>query len=513
MCGILFSNRQKENKEKFKAALDLLDHRGPDNQSMIVEDMNYFGHTRLSIQDIYSRSNQPFYSKSGKLILIYNGEIYNSDELIKKHNLVLRTKSDTEVVIELYEKMGPKFLLEIEGMFAIIIYNIESNRLFYARDRLGIKPLYIYRDKLGVILSSEISSILELTNDYELGEIGLRQYKYLRTFFREHTIYKNIKSVEPGTYSMDNVTRKYWELNDNHKSKIEIDELDFLLSETVKRHLISDVPVGTFLSGGIDSTYIALKSNVQNSWCIGGPNKNEFMQAESNARLLNINHQNIEVSDEDFVNELRMLVSKRKEPVSVPNEVYISYACKTIVKTNKVVLSGEGADELFAGYNRIFEWSSQVEYFDIQQFAKLYSYGSIGDLEILEYSLEPFMKWEIPYLIVSSFMQISHLQGLLKRLDNATMQYGVEARVPYVDHKLVEELFGYPYFKKNVGGKSKGMLKSILEKYVLPEIANRDKIGFPVDVNSIFKHMNLPVFENDYDTWLNFNLELMGINE
>ncbi len=110
-------------------------------------------------------------------------------------------------------------------------------------------------------------------------------------------------------------------------------------------------------------------------------------------------------------------------------------------------------------------------------------------------------------------MQISHLQGLLKRLDNATMQYGVEARVPYVDHKLVEELFGYPYFKKNVRGKSKGMLKSILEKYVLPEIASRDKIGFPVDVNSIFKHMNLPVFENDYDTWLNFNLELMGINE
>jgi asparagine synthase (glutamine-hydrolysing) len=512
MCGILFTNCREISNQQFEKSLGLLSNRGPDHTKYVKIGNNLIGHTRLSIQDLNPRSNQPFYNKKGNLILTYNGELYNSSSLAKKHNLELQTTSDTEVIIELYEKLGPDFVKELDGMFAIIIYDILTKKIFYSRDRLGIKPLYIYKNKTGIILSSEISPILDLTNDREIDQIGLRQYKFLRTYFRNHTLYRNIHSVEPGTYTIDGKTQKYWELKLGDNSNFHQDELYFLLQEIIKKHLISDVPIGSLLSGGIDSAVILAISGAHNSWCIGSELENEFKEAQDIAKSMNSNHTNIEVSSNEFIEVSRELIQKRQEPVTVPNEVYVSYACKQISQVNKVILSGEGADELFAGYSRLYDWSTSGKGFNIIEFSKLYSYGINQDLEILEYVLEPHMKWSNPYLIVSSFMQVAHLHGLLKRLDSATMMRGVEARVPYVDHILVEKLFGVDYIHKKMSGQSKGLLRSIASKLFSKEIANREKLGFPVNVNKIFNEVGLPTYKSNYETWTNFNLNALGLD-
>ena len=511
MCGVLFTNCKEISTRQFEKSLKLLSNRGPDHIKYVKIDNKLIGHTRLSIQDLNPRSNQPFYNKKGNLILTYNGEIYNSASLAKKFNLELQTTSDTEVIIELYEKLGPDFVRELEGMFAIIIYNTETQKVFYSRDRLGIKPLYISKKKSGIILSSEISPILDLTNDREIDQIGLRQYKFLRTYFRNHTLYRNVQSVEPGTYTIDGNTVKYWELNLENNHVFSQEELHLLLQETIQKHLISDVPIGALLSGGIDSAVILAISRAKNSWCIGSKYDNEFKEAQDIADLVKSNHTNIEVSSDEFIEVSRELIQKRQEPITVPNEVYVSFACRQISQVNKVILSGEGADELFAGYSRLYDWGSSSKEFNILEFSKLYSYGINEDLEILEYVLEPHMKWGNPYVIVSSFMQIAHLHGLLKRLDSATMMRGVEARVPYVDHILVEKLFGVDYHFKKMSGRSKGLLRSIASKMVSEEIANREKVGFPVNVNKIFGELGLPTFESNYESWMNFNLNALGV--
>jgi len=511
MCGILFSNCDKVTDNDFIQSLDLLKFRGPDVNPLHYFKDNYkLGHTRLKIIDVDNRSNQPLFSENKRYAIIFNGEIYNYLELKAKFNLPTVTESDTEVLLLLYSMLGKEMLHHLNGMFSCVIYDLVNNTFFVARDRLGVKPLYYSVIGNQFIFSSEIAPILKLTNNYEVDSYGLRQYKKLRTFFNNRTIYKYISVFPAGCYMQDNIINKYWELNIDPKEDPCDEELYELLNSSVKYRCISDVPVGCYLSGGLDSTittFLADKYiNDLHTWTIGFDGENEFDFGRVAANKFNTKHHEVGITNNEFIDLAKYMVSIRKEPLSVPNEVLIYKMTLEAKKYNTVVISGEGADELFFGYDRIFRWASSSQW-DVNEFNKLYSYGASDDIEIVEDALSPFIKYDSCLNIVSAFFQTAHLHGLLRRLDFATMLASVEGRTPFVDYRIVERLAGVDFNYKLNNNIVKSPLKRLFNNSIPEEIINRPKVGFPVPLKTIF-----PNSVNSMDEWFNFNLSLLNID-
>lgn len=510
MCGILFTNKGDIEKDRFSVALQSMHHRGPDAEPGVLTHKHMkLGHARLKILDLEDRSNQPFWSRDKRYVIIYNGEIYNYKELARQYNIKQSTTSDTEVVIELYAIMGAKMLDLLNGMFAMVILDTKTEDLFVARDRLGVKPLYYTDSGDDLTIASEISPILKLTDKTDFDEIGLRQYRKLRTFFNNRTAYSQIKSFPAGHYMFSGKLYRYWHLPEGYREPPEDDELRELIKSSVDYRCISDVPIGSFLSGGLDSTIIAGLASKPHTWTIGFTNSNEFCWANIAARDLNSVHAEVLIDELEFIELARKMIAERKEPLSVPNEVLL-YKMSADVKTkNTVILSGEGADELFYGYDRIFKWASTHKW-DLEEFSRLYSYGSNDDLEIVEDAVSPFMRLGNTIDIVSAFMQTAHLHGLLRRLDNSTMRHSVEARVPFVDYRLVERMAGTPISYRMANDIVKAPLKRIFTDIVPQEIIDRNKVGFPVPLNSIpFKKRQ---GGTAMDSWLNFNLDELGVS-
>jgi len=506
MCGILFTNDPNVDKKAFLDALHTMKHRGPDAPGGYVSYKdNQLGHNRLKIIDLNNRSNQPLKSKNGKYDIIFNGEIYNFDELAKKYKLEMITKSDTEVLLDLYILLGPKMLQELNGMFSLVIYNNQTSEIFVARDRLGIKPLYFTQKHNFITLSSEISPIIQLYNFSEIDDIGIRQYKKLRAFFNGRTYLKNIQMFPAGHFMEKNKLQKYWSLPIGEKDYPKDDDLIDLLKSSVEYRCISDVEVGSYLSGGIDSTLIASLAKKVHSWTVGFNSLNEFEWGKLGAEFIGTSHHEILFEEENFLNSAKLMIKKRKEPLSVPNEVLLYEMTKQVKTKNTVVLSGEGADELFFGYDRIFTWAHQNKW-DLDSFDNYYSYGSHKDNEIIEDVLAPFMNYGECIDIVAAFFQVAHLHGLLRRLDNATMLCSVEARVPFVDHRLVEKMAGVPFNYRFQNGISKFPLKKLFKNYLPKKIINREKIGFPVPISKIFNNKINPM-----DQWLEFNMHTLNI--
>lgn len=509
MCGLLFSNFPFVNEQHFIRALELLKHRGPDAPDNYLRINNsYLGHARLKILDLDNRSNQPFYSKCRRYIIIFNGEIYNFKELLKKYKIKQNTSSDTELLIELYSVIGESMLAELNGMFAFVIYDTETNQIFAARDRLGIKPLYMYRNKDLVSFSSEISPILELHGISDFDKVGIRQYKKLRTFFNGRTLYSGVELFPAGHYLKDGKLVCYWRLPEGEQAPPSDDELYELINSAVNYRCLSDVPVGSYLSGGIDSTIVAGLANKPYTWTVGFEILNEFEWARLASESIGSNHTEVIIDNDTFRRTLKWMVNKRKEPLSVPNEVLLYLMTKEVKKKNTVVLSGEGADELFFGYDRIFKWANENKW-DIKEFTSLYAYGSHEDYEIVEEALSPFLHLGNSLDIVAAFFQIAHLHGLLRRLDNSTMLCSVEARVPFVDHRLVERMSGVDFKYRMAGGNIKDPLKRVFKDILPDAIIKRKKMGFPVPLDNIF--MESAANKAGMDNWLDYNLSLLGI--
>jgi|688.fasta_scaffold09487_4 asparagine synthase (glutamine-hydrolysing) len=487
-------------------------HRGPDYSSIEIRQNGIkIGHTRLSITDPDERSNQPFVSASGNHTIIFNGEIYNYEALRKEEDLNWRTNGDTEVIVELYEKKGASFLDELIGMFVILIINNISGEIFVARDRLGVKPLYFRKSKNFLTFGSETSIFHELYDDLTPSLSAIEQYKNLRTTFNGETFYNEVAEFPAGHFFEGGKFKKYWDLE--YPNMQEVDEKLFLdiFQSAVEMRKPKDVDYGSFLSGGIDSALLTKASNARHTWCVGMENMNEFSEATENSNEIGTNHKNILVSNELFIETLVAMVKKRKEPLSVPNEVLLYLLSKEISKEVKVVFSGEGADELFAGYDRIFGWAANIKRFNIDEFASMYSYTKNVNFEVIESSIEPFLHFQDPYLIVSAFFQKFHLAGLLKRLDHATMLAGVESRNPFVDHRLVELMFGVPYGQKsNNGLLPKFLLREVSKNFLPKSVRMRPKVGFPVPVQDIFGLEQGLGRKNEYDYWLNRNLKILN---
>lgn len=500
MCGILFTINKSVSKEDFNKSLQLMHHRGPDNQGYFNDRQIFMGHTRLSIIDLNERANQPFISDN--LMMIYNGEVYNYKELIVEHKLKPKTKSDTEVILLMYQKYGTSFLKFLNGMFSIIIYDTKTNDIFIARDRLGIKPLYYTNRGDEWIFSSEIASILKLENS-ELDEFGIRQYKKLRMTIKGYTIYKNIKVFPPGHYWYNEKFKQYWSFKIDQYKKVNDVELKWLIEDSIKIRRRSDVSLGSYLSGGLDSTILTYILNPEHTYTVGFNELNEFEWSEKANSKINTQHHKVLVDKDEFLNTAKWMINKRKEPLSVPNEVLIYLMTKKVKKYNTVVLSGEGADELFWGYDRIFKWAKDAKYLNINEFDEKYCYGTHKDDEVLDFALEN-IPGENTLDKIGYYFQIYHLQGLLRRLDNSTMLCSVEARVPFVDHRLIELLSGAPFLWR-MGSTFKEPLKRLYKKLIPNSIISRKKVGFPVPLEIIFSQKdnnNTPM-----DSWLNFNMK------
>ena len=504
MCGILAAISSNRNNKHFLDAQNSIIHRGPDFQdSMSVPNKYFLGHNRLSIIDLNSRSNQPF--TKNEFTIIFNGEIYNYKELIIEHNLKVETASDTEVILLMYKKYGRQCLKYFNGMFAIIIYNTNNDDYFVARDRLGIKPLYYYNKDDEWIFSSEIAPLQKIVkSDYD--DFGLRQYRKLRMTLKGYTVYKDIKIFLPGHYLFNGHISKYWELNNEQKTPPEDDYLRWLIEDAVKIRKRSDVSIGSYLSGGLDSTILTYLLKPNHTWTVGFKELNEFKWGRLASENLQSTHHEIKVNVDEYRKICIDMITKRMEPLSVPNEVLIYLMTLEVKKKNTVVLSGEGADELFWGYDRIFKWANSAQHLNLKEFDKFYSYGSNDDDEVLDFALAGLPGSDV-LSKVGYFFQIYHLHGLLRRLDNSTMLCSVEARVPFVDHRLVELLSGTPFIWK-MGNTFKAPLKRIFSDLIPQSIIDRKKIGFPVPLNLIFPTSSSKL-SSPMDEWLSFNISVL----
>ena len=510
MCGIFFVSHPKADAARLAALNALMRHRGPDTEGILDKPPFFMGFNRLSILDLSDAANQPFFSRSGKHAIVFNGEIYNYREIVSELKLAMRTTGDTELLIELYEREGEKMLARLNGMFAFVILNLESGAVFAARDRLGVKPLYVYERDGTLAMASEIAPLLELAGSAEVDEIGLRQYRKLRTFFNGHTLYKNIRFFPAAHYYKDGRYSRYWDLPLRDKAPPSDEELRALVETSVAYRCVSDVPVGCFLSGGLDSSIVTLLAKPSASWSIGLADSNEFEWADLVAKQAGTRHSNILFAAEDYRPLAREMILKRREPLSVPNEVLLYAMCREVRKTYKVVLCGEGADELFFGYDRIFRWAAAAPTFDLAEFDKRYSYSPRADDEIVAYALEPYRKaYTKPIDIVAAFFQTAHLHGLLRRLDNSSMSASVEAREPFVDYRLIEALAGVAFDYKMKDGVVKAPLKRLFGALLPPSILTRSKVGFPVPLDSLFGPSE---GGTPFDRWTAFNLATLGIS-
>jgi len=505
MCGILFFKGQNLKIEKFDDALGLMQHRGPDNSGTMIHEDVILGHNRLSILDLDKRSNQPFVY--GEYVIIFNGEIYNYLELIKTESLELKTTSDTEVLIQLYSRYKEKCLDLLNGMFAFVIYNTKTNEVFAARDRLGIKPMYIFESAGEIIISSEIASILAL-RDCGFDSFGIRQYTKLRMTIKGHTIYNNIRTFPAGSYYKNKQFKQYWKFEIEEHSTPNDEELFYLINDAINIRQRADVPLGTFLSGGLDSSIITAVAKPKYTWTVGFEILNEFEWSQKVSDDLETVHFALTLPIEQFQKTAKKMVKKRREPLCVPNEVLLYELSKEIKHKNTVILSGEGADELFWGYDRIFRWAYNQQTLTVEGFEEKYCYGSKTDMEVLDFAIENLPGKRVIDKIAYYFQTI-HLHGLLRRLDNSSMLCSLEARVPFVDHRLVEHMSGKS-FEYRMGNSFKEPLKKLYSDQIREDVIKRPKVGFPVPLEKIF---DVSGKEAAWNKWFDFNLEILKANK
>ncbi len=547
MCGITgfyLRNKIKNSEERIHAMNTAIEYRGPDAAGIYVDNGNIaLGHRRLSIIDTSESANQPM--KLEEIHLVFNGEIYNFNEIKKELSFEFKTHSDTEVILVAVKERGLDwFLKKANGMFSIAIYNKKSKELIIVRDRLGIKPLFYYHDDEKLIFSSEIKAILSSgLVRAEFNDLAVDEYLANRYIRAPYTFFKDICQVLPGTYikfneNLEDKKTVYWELPSEFNTDEKYDETALLnqfesaVTKAIKYRLMADVPLGTYLSGGVDSSLItAVTSQLQkesiNTYTIGFPELNEFEYSKIIAKKYNTNHHELLMSKDDYVNNWENLIGFKDAPLGVPNEIPLAVMSTKLKQKITVVLSGEGADELMGGYGKIYRspfefenYTGNLSFYDY--FISKYEYVPRKMRDALISTPKEYRQ-EFDEKIKKNFEQRSneenvfkffheyHVKGLLARVDMTTMQASVEARVPFLDHKLIE--FSYskiPYNLKlkwisesakkeaknieanvysEVLDTPKYLLRKLSYKYLPEEIVDRKKVGFPVPLSKWFENL------------------------
>lgn len=552
MCGI-FGYYAKTStlpeKEELINATDKLLSRGPDHLGYWNNMHVFLGMRRLSIIDLHS-GNQPLFFQGEDVVLVFNGEIYNYKE-VREELLGLghtfKTSSDTEVILLGYIQWGRDVLARLNGMFAIAIFDHRSGELFVSRDRMGEKPLYIYEDQDKIIFGSELKAILSCKGLDKTLRPEILDYYFTFGYSKpEVSIFKNIRKLNPGSWVLitGNETQesKFWQLNDftihEHDEATTEKEVEALLEDSVDKRMVADVPVGAFLSGGIDSSLLVAMmrkhhSDVQ-TFTIGfnaSTDYDETGDARQVAKHLGVKNTCFNLSEAELIEVLEDLAGYYDEPFADAAAFPLYCLSKFTRSSAKVVLSGDGGDELFAGYsrytktdkfaklaslsnlvpgvmsplfnelskrsgNKYFAGIGKTDYYDIYQ--RSFEICRPGEIqELLQQELngtdvltEDYRKAGGHYKKQGGNDAVNQLQymdlctrlveSFLQKTDRAMMAQSIEGRLPFLDPRLVEYAMKIPGHHKMKGGESKYILKKILSKYLPHEMVYRPKHGFNV---------------------------------
>lgn len=547
MCGIagIFNfNQQPVAHSQVKAMTDSIIHRGPDGEGQYIDGYIGLGHRRLAIIDLSAAGHQPMLTRDGRFAITYNGEVYNFKELriqLESLGYQFHSQTDTEVILYSYAEWGDKCLDKLNGMFSFAIWDKKDKRIFLARDRYGIKPLYYYLTDTGIVFASEIKAILA-SGKYrqELDKEGLVEYLTFQNFFTKKTIFQNIKTLMPGYYAYVNVDGKfsekqYWDFNFCGSLKISerdaIEETDRLFKQAVQRQLISDVPINAYLSGGIDSGAITMIASQylphMKTFTIGFDlssasglelSFDERSKAEHISYLAKTEHYEMVLKAGDMERCMNQYVWHLEEPrvgQSYPNY----YAAKLASKFGKVVLSGAGGDELFGGYPwRYFYADESIKFDDFidnyyTKWQRLIPNNSLKELlapiwdevkhvwtrDIFADVFKNIRKEKLTpdegvnyslYLEAKTF-----LHGLLVVEDKLSMAHSLETRVPFLDNDLVDFAMQVPVAmkitnqeetvnendllsKKQAHKNGKQILRKTLSKCLDQQVTDNKKQGF-----------------------------------
>ncbi|MBS3127847.1 asparagine synthase (glutamine-hydrolyzing) [Candidatus Woesearchaeota archaeon] len=552
MCGICGFNW--EDKALARKMSDVLEHRGPDGHGYYTDKNISLGHRRLSIIDLSARGKQPMQNKDGTVWITFNGEIYNYRELRKKLEPKYRFASDTdtEVIIHLYEEYGEKCLQYLNGMFAFAIWDTKKEKFFLARDRIGIKPLYYYFMEGKFIFASEIKAILEHNVERHVDTNALADFITFGYVPYPRTMFSNIYKLPPAhclIFSKNKIRiKKYWDIG-TEKALSFSDAKKSLYSDfrkSVELQLMSDVPLGAYLSGGVDSSSIVammstLTENPVTTFSIGFDSDeviNELYYAKQAAEKFNTDHNEIIVTSEEAVKILPKIVQHLDEPIANPASVPLYFMSKAAKKKVSVVLTGNGGDELFAGYrqhkvlsivNRYYNrspylFNSKAAHLAISllnkavpgsskykkyssfaaEFVKTLHNPTLSYMALMYNVFKPEDKEKLfadksmqmtnpnTEIITSSFSAKSDILNRLCMIDlkmllpenylmvddKINMANSVESRVPFLDHNLVQSALNMPSSYKLSGLKEKYIFKKAMSGLLPKEILTRKKYGF-----------------------------------
>jgi len=553
---------------------NLIKHRGPDSGGIFFDKGFCLGHRRLSIIDISNSADQPMLSADGKLMIVFNGEIYNFKSIAKfladNFNIKFKTTSDTEVLINLIQSIGIDEALEkVEGMFAFCLYDLERRRVILARDRFGEKPLYFYSNKNCLYFSSEMSPLInvlkdQLTINYESLDHFLKK-SYVST---HSSIFNEIVKIKPSTYVEINLKSKeicleetsYWDyqqlaIEGVEKSKdfsipyyTAKSRLDELLEKTIKQTMVSDVPLGAFLSGGYDSSCVVafMQKNSLNkikTFSIGFEDAtyNEAEDAKSISNHLGTDHQELYLTEKDLLDTIISLPSVYSEPFADSSQIPTILLSKLTRSQVTVSLSGDGGDEIFGGYGRYFLGQRLKSFLDYvpyqlrrkiksskmlafqkplfkmiighkvtnfdQKFSKLervFDYSNDKDLydklalfenrflKTKSYVNDPKLIWckDIDYYKKAMIDDaVDYLPGdILTKVDIAGMSVSLETRIPLLNHKIAEYVSELPIHFLHQQGNGKYILKDIVHDYIPQNLMDRPKKGFDIPLGSYIRN-------------------------
>ncbi|MDE5884081.1 MAG: asparagine synthase (glutamine-hydrolyzing) [Oscillospiraceae bacterium] len=367
MCGFVgFTNQIGNASQVIENMMDAIRHRGPDAGGKYVDAEIALGHRRLSIIDVSEQGNQPLYSEDGNLVLVFNGEIYNFQEIraeLQQKGYQFRTQTDSEVLLYGYAEYGTQMLSKLRGMFAFVIWDKKHKRLFGARDFFGIKPLYYAQMGDTLLFGSEIKAFLQHPAFVkELNTAALEEYLTFQYSAMNETFFKNVYKLQPAHYfiyeNQKLEIKRYWDVHFHADEKPNlqqwVQEISKVFHESVKAHKIADVEVGSFLSSGVDSSYVAAIADVDKTFTVGfGKDEkyNEIGWAKNFSKAIGKKNYSKVIEPEEYWGELKHIQYQMDEPLADPAAIALYFVCGLAAEQLKVVLSGEGADEIFGGYN------------------------------------------------------------------------------------------------------------------------------------------------------------------
>ena len=548
MCGFAGYIAKEGDGEQFKNDLinmmDSIKHRGPDDAGTHIDDMAGLGFRRLSIIGI-TNGKQPMYNEDKTIVVTFNGEIYNyqsiKEELISKGH-IFKTDADTEVLVHGYEEYGVSILQKLRGMYAFAVWDRANKKMFIARDIFGIKPMYYTKTDDEFVFGSEIKALLKFpTVKKELNREALESYLSFQYSVLNETFFKGIFRLPPahyiiwedGKYEVKRYYSPEFKEDENITFDQAVEKINEVMEDSIKAHKISDTEVGGFLSGGVDSSYIVARSNLDKTFSLGFdyPKCNEIPLAKMLSDYVGVKNKSRLISTEEYFEEFPKIMNHADEPLSDPSCIALYFLCKLASSEVKVILSGEGSDELFGGYNiyksplalrpmkpvprpvrrtvRKLLTKLPVNFkgknyliragYDLEEryIGNAYIFHTDEVYKMLKEPLKKHTPESITRPIfdkVKDKDDITKMQYLdintwlwgdiLNKADTMSMAHSLEVRVPFLDKEVAKVAFSVPVAHRVDNKETKRYFRAAANKFMPDITAERKKLGFPIPVRN-----------------------------